>query len=84
MKLWILEPRKDLTFENSPWEPCFGKVHLLVIVSDNEESARKLADKYSGSETTCYFHPWLNKEFSDCREVSNFEKEEVLTCYRHI
>ncbi|MGO9913727.1 MAG: hypothetical protein ACLQIB_03300, partial [Isosphaeraceae bacterium] len=42
-KLWILEPRRDLTSGDNPWSPWFDKCFGMIVEAASEASARSIA-----------------------------------------
>jgi len=78
MKVWILKPKNDLDFYDSPWSQWFNKIFTFVIRAEDEKSARELANRYSGKERTCIVKPWLDDKYSECIEVSTEGNSEIL------
>lgn len=93
MKLYLLEPVKNLPKKDSPWEPWYDKCFGMVIRAYNEEEARLLADGEGESEndgwSTDYstvptkvirksLQPWLDNKYSTCIELIPEGEKEVI------
>lgn len=72
MKVFLLELNSKCT------RPTYDTVEALVVVSETEERARKLAALCSSAEGT---EAWLNSQFSDCELIAESAvngKERVI------
>ena len=81
MKLYLLRPREDMP-ERSPWEPWYDKCFGFVVRAESETEAREFADAGAGSENDDEkegtLRPWLDKELSDCEELSDAGEAGVV------
>jgi len=81
VKIFILEPRGDLDNDISPWFPWYDKSFGFVVRASSEENARKLADDAAGYEngiTLKVKNPWLDEQYSICRELTSDGPEGVI------
>lgn len=72
MKLWEICPKsaKHLPKDaKDPWDGAVDVCNGFVIRAETEWKARIIADDCSGDETTEHLRPWLDPQFSDCREL---------------
>ena len=71
MKLWILEPVKNLPEDNNPWIPWYDKMFAVVVRADSEESARSMAHSCGGDENdeSSDISPWMELEYSTCKPL---------------
>lgn len=87
MKLWLLQPRDDLSPKDDPWDPWYDKCFGHVIRAESEINARYIAhthacDENRGEflgEVTAYTkEPWMRPKYSTCIELLPDGKEEHI------
>jgi hypothetical protein len=79
MKIWILLPREDLEKNDNPWEPWYDKAFGFIIRAETEKEAREKADEDAGDENRGDTrHPWLEKKYSSCEELSQDGESMVI------
>jgi hypothetical protein len=92
MKLWLITARKDLDENNDPWKPKYSKAFGFVVRAETEKDARNSLDIdnigeecYSEYDSdgvytmeVCSFNPWLDSDFSDCKELFNEGISEII------
>lgn len=85
MPLYELRPTE--LGRKTNWDPWYDKCFGFLIRARTELSARKIADKEAGDENRGEFlgevlskekHPWLNAEYSTCKEVKEKGKTELI------
>jgi len=85
MKVFHLFPKEKIEGEN-PWSPWYDKAFGFIIRAENEEEARKIANKNGGDEVGKISHkvyrtggdPWLDANFSECIELSTDGEKGVI------
>ncbi|MEX0598578.1 MAG: hypothetical protein WD512_19000 [Candidatus Paceibacterota bacterium] len=78
MKVFKLEPAKNLDPKNNPWEPWYEKTHGFIIRAETESEARRYADQESGNESSENLRPWLNQIYSTCKDLAKESKVGVI------
>jgi hypothetical protein len=73
-KLWILNPRKDLSHGYDPWEQWYDKCFGMIVSARSEKDARIVAAEMGCEENYWYDKngedsPWLYPEYSTCEEL---------------
>lgn len=76
-KIYLIEARKDLLVDDSPWVPWFDKMFATVVIAKSEQEARLLAAEESGYEGR---DAWLDKKYSRCKEVIPGESDVGVIC----
>lgn len=67
MKLYILRPKENLPYEDSPWNPWYDKCFGEVVRANNAKQARKIANSI-----------FENPKFSTCEELKQIGKAESI------
>lgn len=78
MKIYLLKPKEEQKEGDNPWRPWYDKAFGFVIIAENEEEARKIANENGGDETGKISNmvyrtggnPWLSDEYSTCVELT--------------
>jgi hypothetical protein len=70
MKLWKLIPHDDLPENDNPWEPSDRKAMGFVVRAQDEAQARELAHSHAHAENHGTLTPWLDPDYSSCKELT--------------
>lgn len=71
MKLWLLVAKH----ENPYWNRWRNKCFAMVVRAETEEAARKEASLNHAAENPA---PWLDDEFTSCKELNQQGEQEVI------
>jgi len=92
MKLWLLEPRRDLSDNCDPW--AYGTWDCndgFVVAAESEEQARRMAadctvdeGSYFGDRYDPQCPAWLSAEWSRCVELvpQDMKAQIILVDFR--
>ena len=70
MKIWILTPIENLNAEDDPWEPWYDKCFGMVIVAEDETTAREIAQSEGLDEKVGRQTPWMEPKYTTCDELT--------------
>lgn len=68
-KLFILEKRQGIKWDKDPWHRQYEAYHAFVVRAESEQKARELAHNCRGDENQSGLNPWLNREYTSCKEL---------------
>jgi len=79
MKLWLIQRRTDLPFNDDPWRSSYDTNHGFVIRAVAEEQARGIAQENVADEGGGKFkYPWLSAEYSTCVPLRSKGKQGIV------